>query len=45
MIFFAIVDGIRSAFKMLTSSKVTRGNQRLLAGYAIIFLTTAVNPW
>jgi hypothetical protein len=41
----AVVEGIRPAFKMLTSSEVTRGNQRLLAGYIVFFLTTTVNPW
>jgi hypothetical protein len=40
-----VVDGIRPAIKMMTSSKLTRGNHRLLDGHAVIFSTTAVNPW
>jgi hypothetical protein len=40
-----VVDGIRLAIKTSTSSKLIRGNRRLLAGHTIIFSTTAVNPW
>jgi hypothetical protein len=41
---YTVVDGIRLAIEMLTPSKLTRGNHHLLSDYAIIFLTTAVNP-
>jgi hypothetical protein len=40
-----IVDGIRPAIKMLTSSELTCGSHRLLAVHAVIFSPTVINLW